>query len=1010
MPIYPEGHRNPADPYGFYTIFEDQFDDGILSIPNLPGNGSIAETGGNLVLSLASGEDGNWRNGRIAFAPFQTYDDDRRYFVESEFVGGNLSGDNQAWFGLWQDENNVALIYASDLSGTLYAYKIINGTWTAVATGPAPAWPVRIRVVFRRDLYYSEGTSISWQYYNGSAWTEIANQQIDDFQPHTAFMYARNWNALPATEVQFGYVKVETLKALTKIEEDERQSAAVADNVEFPRITQYAPSFTFPEGKGLGVPGPVWQGTEEPEPVATKASPSDFEEFPDITGVTDHGGVGQGLGEQVPRNRVPFQPEDFVEFRPLAKWYDPETGLPTNVNPEFAHHGFPEESPLGTESIPSKTGVEDTLGYSLAEENYTYADEIYDDDGKEFVDGSDIRGLFYYDATQDPWHSPTPGDGFYGAGRDGQYYADGEPCGFGDFGTLAGGFRRTAFMNDVEPGGIRSQDPNGSVSLVGDDVVRLSVVNTGSWQYFGLIRSTYRWYLIGDFDLQVEFLNYSSSGGSDGGLGFEAVVDYDNYFYIRRNGPLGRIDSDVRINAGWGRYVSHGSSVSSGKLRLVRSGNSVTTYYDVGGGWVLLRSAITNDVFYQPMHINFFVGGNSVTSMSCDLTNLTLASGTTTNLAGWAREVAGTHRGLASEFPEHALIICADSPKSVNIIDADTEKLWMRFIGGSGYALGDWMTDARPRRARMSNGILLVPFGGSSEGAGIFVNFMHDEIFLHREEASGVTGGLFRMHNGYYYAPAGAWGRDVSTIGQIASRHVGGGYSGDRNRWRIPDYVTWDADIVQDGSWSYRAWVTDGGLTLNGFKPGYMEGDQTQGEYNSEPLNCKYLTTDPAYWVHFDRSTKKLFWSSESNLYEISQANWLVHLGVDDDTIVPDNIKALHSGTISDLSQRYGVTIGGSTVYLPSDEGIWKINWPAGSWTLEYGKPGSGATHEILPDHQKVRSIAYAEDSGDLLLFGLLLASGDTQWGAIRLASNALYGLKTVKKASVAPRLAVQAA
>ncbi len=114
------------------------------------------------------------------------------------------------------------------------------------------------------------------------------------------------------------------------------------------------------------------------------------------------------------------------------------------------------------------------------------------------------------------------------------------------------------------------------------------------------------------------------------------------------------------------------------------------------------------------------------TGVSVTFTNARYNTGDVFKIASWFVEPSGTTRGTKAQFPERSNIIATAS--SVDIIDADTQKLWMRFSQGTNYALG---VDANndPSSANALNGKLYISTNGSAATGLYTFDFSHDVVF-----------------------------------------------------------------------------------------------------------------------------------------------------------------------------------------------------------------------------------------------------------------------------------------
>jgi hypothetical protein len=101
------------------------------------------------------------------------------------------------------------------------------------------------------------------------------------------------------------------------------------------------------------------------------------------------------------------------------------------------------------------------------------------------------------------------------------------------------------------------------------------------------------------------------------------------------------------------------------------------------------------------------------------------------------------------------------------------------------------------------------------------------------------------------------------------------------------------------------------------------------------------------------------------------------------------NYSKLLPGTRSYWSQ-YTMTRFSTFIFVPADEGVYKIDWPTGSFVLEYGAPGSGAVHEILPEGRATEVLYTQDGTNDLLLVGIA-TEADGQLVSIRMNNHSIW-------------------
>lgn len=997
------------------------------------GVGSVTTDGsGSLVLRVESGTYSTWPpTGKLPYFLLGVRGDEYQFTFETELTAVTAAGSAQVWWGLLGDTSNNVWYYYQ--AGILYTYKVVGGTWTGVSTVGAVSLPIKTRIVWQ-----AKGGVFTWQRWSGSAWVTDATQTLS-VVPDRAFMYCNNWNPYPVVEGRFDYVTIWadvadcTEGSLTLDKRVPQETSSLADKVNLPKFT--GSRYQFPTNQTMiSLPGLNYQQPDQEVGPEDRSSFSDNYGLPIATGQPSHGGRPVTDAVVLPGPyRGPADSLDTPETSTLGDSFKIPTISPIRMGGEVLprtfrylqspYHGYPDAQPAHIRGHGPSNLIDKGVAV-VSTEPFAWSDSVVDGDGKTFLQSWDIRGILHYDAHNDPWYAPTPGDGFYGYGRDGQFYVDGSPAGPAlngtSFGTLLGGYNRKTWMTDVEPSAVNSQVTNPVLSMPADNTIRFvgAAMNSGNVK---AVSSQQRWCLIGDFDIQVNFANYSGSGGTDGGLMFMAHLErhptnasIPTCFYVRRwgNTVSGRIDSNVHINGGTGYYVSLTTSVTSGKMRLVRVGTTVSTYYDIGAGWVLLRSGITSAVLGTPMWITFYMDGYGGKTSSGDFSAFTINSGTTVNTAGWYREAAGVNRGNMAAFPNHTAVV--DTAECVSIIDLDTNKVWMRFIKGANNALHTWSASARPFTAAMSNGRLVIADGDwSSNGAGIVVDFTSDNIIQHRIDGDAATGGFLRSYDGFYWGSVGYNARDVGPVGVIACRNLGGGYSGDYNRYRIQGNNVWDVDVIEDSpDWYYWAVATNLGLTLFAYRRHWNDGDGNQGKNLWSLINVKHATGDHVYWAKFNPATHDLFYSTSTTVYRVSRTDWLAAIagGPDNGNLTPTNSLAVPGTSYPNLANRYGIFYG-NDLLIANGDGVWSSTWP-GAWTLLYGTADSAAVHKILPRGWTIFASCRLTESHagtQELLILFLRRENQGMLFAVKLTTNMPWAAKAKYDGSIYPLTIVAA-
>jgi hypothetical protein len=663
---------------------------------------------------------------------------------------------------------------------------------------------------------------------------------------------------------------------------------------------------------------------------------------------------------------------------------------------------FPQDdSSMGPQA---RAGAEDQVIAQLVPISTYHADK-QDQDAVDLLGGDQIQNVTIHDTQGESWRSH--GSGFHGAGKDGIWYQDGVACGPGNpvnmFGTLAGGIRETAWGYPTLVHRRYGHPSNPAVSIIADDTIRIVATAISGWPSSG-VSSRQRWTLTGDFDIEVQYSNYSASSGSDGGLVLEAVIDYDNYFYVRRQ-KNGLYDRDVRNNAAWGNYVSVGTADTSGRLRLVRVGATVHSYY-WNAGWIEIGSGIVMTAgANRPMWVNIKINGDGSLNCSADVFSFVINSGATDNKAAWSTEAAGTHRGLDDAFPDRVAIV--SSREAVDIIDADNDKLWMRFQRGTSRAL--WATtNLWTYAAKMKDGVLVFAHGtrpvDAHEGGGVVVDFTRDSIQICYDLASGVTGGLLRATNGGTNSPVGSTAENLAH-GHITSRNAGLGHGADFNNWRVPDKRIYGIDLTFQGGFMYWATAGEGGITAYKYRRFYIEnyGILADNEDPNTP-DYGYGELNEMRWLEFDDGSGDLFYVDDTTLYLVELTTLDAQLDQVGTGWTADNSVALAGTRSRILQQTTGVarTVGDS-IYIGADEGVY-FSTAFAAFALHYGKTGSGATHEILPFYDYVAGVSVVQDGAtQLLAIALISEQGDyvdpetfvpSQVVLVNPATNTVYAIK----------------
>lgn len=908
---------------GWIQKFYDEFDNASVDLLTDVGNGSITEAGTELTTSISASTDCRWwsdgHTAPVAYQELSNYLDEMRGLIRLETRLSGLARTGQYIYPelvLWKDRYNKYSVGWYDGYNNIMVHRAVANVFTqpygSGAVGDPNTTPHRYRI-----------------YWNLTGKTvQIEDLGIGLADGHVGFAYSVNdgssWN--------WAYSEM----------------AAIAPSKFGVSVRNWNP------WNGADADWDYIELSQDLNPQEELPEDGDSVQFDDLQGLYDAGG---------PKEYRDGQEKGQTEYNEVR--FDDRTDV-------FQHGGVPDYADqhqwglhLGGESIQFDESV--LWGVVDAE----YGIEKDDADGHHLLEGVDVRSILVADITADSFGTTS---GHYGVAKDGKSYYNGVECAPGDFGTVAGGPRRTAWpywSGGAEP--FSRTVPSGcSLTMPSDDVLQMQGVDMDSEGV--RVTSQFGWRFRGDFDIEVEYLDLSFSGGSDGGLSLMLFADNYNLTYVRRRVAGSNVyDKNVKINNVNTGYASVATTDTAGKMRIVRSGTVVSHYYwDGVSAWVQIGSSVDMAaVGAVPFHVIVSLDGYGDLDCDVKVTNFTINSGTTDNTGRWTWESSGDHRGTQATMPDKLLVTTTQS--SLELIDADNDKLWMRFLQGTNNVMGASASGVRVRNAVWDNGVLFVAYGDEdgSGGAAIWIDFTLDQIRWHREDGDSTTGGLY----GY----PSLWTRGV-----ISERNNALGYSNDYTDWQIPNYKVDDVDLYRDGIYECRAIATYAGMAMFRVTRWRM-GSAASSEYSLSN------ETGTMRWCRLDPSDGELFYMDDTNMYSRSKAGgsgW--EDAMPGGTWTAEYTKALPGRRMQD-HQKHAVRYS-TYLFVPADQGIYRVDWPSGSWTLFYGQAGSGATHEILPPLRTVHSIALGNDgTNDLLLISLEL----WQRGlvvAVKLSDNTVYG------------------
>jgi len=207
--------------------------------------------------------------------------------------------------------------------------------------------------------------------------------------------------------------------------------------------------------------------------------------------------------------------------------------------------------------------------------------------------------------------------------------------------TAAGSTKKKTWSKQVDwQQGVRNGVDTFGVNdwLIPDDDFSGSALDTDKWSSWGTVQEqngsvlmnsssveagiSGNWLLTGDFDIQTDF----SANNSCSSEGAEFVVSNSNYwFYVKNSTQNGR-ESGVSINGSSAGWTAIGGYQNSGKLRIVRSGLNISTYYWNGSGWSELLQN-TNSDYGANATVTLHVWRGAGCSASCKFANFKVNSG-----------------------------------------------------------------------------------------------------------------------------------------------------------------------------------------------------------------------------------------------------------------------------------------------------------------------------------------------------------------------------------------------
>lgn len=923
----------------YVEIFRDNFDDGIQSLQTT-GDGAISESSGVLQITN-SGLNIDWWDGAgnapIAYVGAQRNNIDGYSILryETRITSFTGSGSASRTCGLTiftPDKLNWIQFHFREDTDKLLVQRGVGGTGetlyeSAAITHPNTT-PLRLRIIWDR---ISNSATCHYSPDDGTTYNHVYSTGLK-FTPGYAGMFGREFYIYtpPTFNIEYDWFSIEyddQSEAIVSLE----KGVGFSEDIELLDQPSTTPDrHTFPEispGERVDQPGAGF--TEEVEFLDQPGTSADRHTYPQLNPGEKEHSSGAGLTDEV----------EFLD----------QPGTTAD------RHTFPQLSP-GHKDFNHQGGMSDDMAVDLSA-GPTFMSDKNDADGYEFLGDYKITDVVQIDTTQDSFGYPD-GYNHWGAARDGKFYANGIEClseGY-DFGTIAGGFRTSAWrFSGLEPFGLG--DGSTVFSLVSDDNLRIQ----GTWPAWaspgGNLDSHYKWYLLaGDFDIQVDFSNYVVNAGSEGESRLAVKLTNQSgvqQFYINRDAN-GTYRTARILNNAYASLGTVGTSDTSGKLRITRVSGIITGWKWNGSGWDQVGSTLNDSRLQGAVIVGMGSSGNNNTNTDITYSNFTINSGTVSSYAGWSLEDAGANRGIRDDMPETLGVVCTES--SVDLLDVDNNKLWMRFVRSGNNALHYYSSHGqRPWRTAWSNGLLMIAHGTlptqSEEGGAIWIDFTTDMIRIHRQAASTICGGVV--------------GGFPNPTGSIAQRNDNISYTGDYDEWDIQDYRAYDVSIWHTDGYEFRAVANSEGLAV--FRELRWYGQDPYGLDKSEAAE-----TDRMRWCEFDAYDGYLFYMDATKIYSAERGSFGSGAGwegyMDGGTFSYDVVKDLPSAFIPTDEQYKAVLLGGY-VFMAAREGVYIIDWPNGSWELLYGSVGSGATYEILPNYINISTISIQYDGSVPLLF-----------------------------------------
>lgn len=377
------------------TIIDDTFENDVVDLSISSGNGTITETGGQLVVTAPTGVNCDWytfgRNGKIAYTPLNYTAKDRIVTITTEvgaFSNANPSYGHSLW-GLYQDDYNHYWIYSHD-GINWHAHKVVGNSWTYIAaySGNPVTLPIKLRFVWDRI-----DNSIKWQIDSGSGFVTIATQTLG-ITPSRVFFACKNWSSLPQIQVKYNYVLATAEQFDLSLAE---RVAGVLDAGQVKHAGGPPAHSLVDVGTGQLVPGPIAQSVGS-------VGPFDVGSVQDRVTAT----ITNLVEQNVLKNRV-----DQVGLK--------DVGTAQDLRPYISGSSSPNTYWKPKQQTAPEDAVIARLGSVVQFNPYT---PTYDNEGHQHLLDYRVYILTVGNTNSEPWAQPTANN-FSGFGRDGKKYTNG---------------------------------------------------------------------------------------------------------------------------------------------------------------------------------------------------------------------------------------------------------------------------------------------------------------------------------------------------------------------------------------------------------------------------------------------------------------------------------------------------------------------------------------------------------------------------------------------------------